>query len=214
MFPRAVALAALICSLAACGRSEQQQAEEAAKQIEQGAQQMAQGAQQSSEQFAQGLQQMAQGFQQLTKNAAPAVDFEQLRALLPEVDGWTRSDAKGEQLTMPVSYSRAQARYAKDTSQIELEITDTALSQLLLAPMSMFLAAGYSERSDEGFKRSTKIAGQPGIEEWNTTSRRGEVTAVIGNRFVVHATGRDVASLDVVRGLVESVDLSKLATLK
>jgi X-X-X-Leu-X-X-Gly heptad repeat protein len=216
------AVALLVLGLSACGKSEQQkQADEAARNVEKGAQamqkgaeQMAESAQQSSQQMAQGLQQMAQGFQQMAQGATKSVDYEQLKALLPEVPGWTRSDAKGEQISAPITYARAEARYRQDDRNIELEITDTAMSQLLLAPMSMFLGSGYSERSDEGFKRAMKIGSVPGYEEWNTESKRGEVTALVNNRFVVHATGHDVESLDAVRKLVESVDLAKLGTLK
>lgn len=220
---RRIAMATLVLGVtAACGKStEQQQAEKAAEQIQQGAQamqqgaeQMARGAQQSSEQMAQGLQQMAQGFQQMAQGSGTTVDYEELKALLPEVDGWVKGDARGEQVTMPVKVSRAEARYRKDDSSIELEIVDTAMSQLLLAPMSMFLASGYSERSDEGFKRAAKVGGHPGMEEWNKDSKRGEVTAVVNNRFIVQATGHDVADLSAVRKVAESVNLSKLASLK
>jgi X-X-X-Leu-X-X-Gly heptad repeat protein len=219
---RVVIAGLVLASVAGCGKSsEQKQAEDASKKIQEGAQtmqqgaeQMAKGAQQSSDQMAKGLEQMAQGFQQMAQGSAKVVDYEQLKALLPEVDGWTRSNTKGEQLTMPVSYSRAETRYQKDDSRIELEITDTALSQILLAPMSMFLASGYSERSDDGFKRAVKVGNAPGLEEWNTESKRGEVTAVVSNRFIVHATGHDVANLDPVRKVIESVSFSKLAALK
>ncbi len=214
-----VASAAVV--IAACGGSERREAEEAAKAVEQGAEQMkqaaeqmAKGAQESSAQMAQGLQQMAQGFQQMAQGAAKPVDYEQLKASLPEISGWTMSDARGEQVNMPVAISRAEAKYTKDQSRVELEIVDTALSQLLLAPMSMFLASGYSERSDDGFKRAAKIAGQPGMEDWNTRSRRGEVTAVVANRFIVKATGHQVENIDTVRSAVEAVDISKLAALK
>lgn len=219
---RIVIAVVLSVSFVACGKSaSQRQAEEAAKNIEQGAKamqkgadQMAQSAQQSSNQMAEGLQQMAQGFQQMAQGTNKSVDYELLKAVLPDVAGWERSDTKGEQLTMPVAYSRAETRYRKDDSRIELEVTDTAFSRLLLAPMSMFLASGYSERSDEGFKHAVKVANQPGFEEWNVESKRGEVTAVVNNRFIVHATGHDVAALDPVRKVVESVDLSKLAAIK
>jgi hypothetical protein len=206
---------------AACGRSEQQQMDEATAKMEQGAQQMqeaaekmAEGAQQSSEQMAQGLQQMARGFQQMAQGTAKPVDFEVLKASLPEVSGWAMSNSRGEQVNMPVAISRAEARYTKDTSRVELEIVDTALSQLLLAPMSMFLSSGYSERSDDGFKRAAKISGHPGMEDWNARTRRGEITAVVGNRFIVKATGHSVDDLDTVRGVVDAVDFGKLAALK
>ncbi len=137
--------------------------------------------------MAAGLQKMAQGFQQMAQGAAKPVDFEQLKSALPEVGGWTRANPRGEQVNMPVAISRAEARYTKDNSRVELEIVDTALSQLLLAPVSMFLGSGYSERSDDGFKRAAKIGGQPGFEEWNTDNKRGEVTAVVGEP--VHREG-------------------------
>src|SRR5262245_31332821 len=163
LFPVLMASAFVV----ACGSSQQQQAEEAAKKMEQGAQQMQKAAEQiakdaqgSSAQMAAGLQQMAQGFQQMAQGSAKPVDFEQLKGALPEVSGWARTNPRGEQTNMPVAISRAEARYTKDNSRVELEIVDTALSQLLLAPVSMFLGSGYSERSDDGFKRSAKVAGQ------------------------------------------------------
>jgi X-X-X-Leu-X-X-Gly heptad repeat protein len=222
MTNRVLVAAVLASCLAACGKSQQQQqADEAAKKVEQGAQQMqqgadkmAQGAKAGSQQMAEGLAQMAQGFQQMAQGAVKTVDYEQLKALLPDVAGWTKSDVKGQQMSMPVATSHAEARYHKDDSHIDLEITDTALSQLLLAPLSMFLASGYSERSDDGFKRATKVGGQPGMEEWNVSSKRGEITAVVANRYIVKATGHDVDGIDPVRKVVEAVDVSKLAALK
>jgi hypothetical protein len=112
------------------------------------------------------------------------------------------------------AHSRAEAHYEKGESRIELEITDTALNQLLLAPMSMFLSSGYSERSDDGFKRAAKVGGQPGLEEWNSRSNRGEVTALVGKRYIVRATGHDVENIEAVRQVVETVDFGKLAALK
>ena len=222
MIRRMMVAGLLVVLVAGCGKSDdQKKAEEASKKIEegaktmqQGADQMAKSAQESSNQMAQGLQQMAQGFQQMAQGGTKAVDYENLKALLPDIDGWTRSDTKGEQVSMPVSYSRGETRYQKDDARIGLEITDSALNQLLLAPISMFMAAGYSERSDDGFKRAAKISGYPGVEEWNVNSKHGEVTIMVNNRFIVSAKGDDVASLDPVRKVVEAVNLSKLAAMK
>lgn len=209
----------MLAIAAGCGRSEQQrQAEEAAQQIQQGAETIQRAAEQAaqggSEQMAQGLQQMAQGFQQLAQGQANPVDFEVLKGVLPQVSGWTQSGARGEQVSMPIKMSKAEAQYSSGDARVELEITDSALNQLLLAPFSMILASGYSERSDDGFKRAAKVGGHPGLEEWNSRSHRGEVTAVVGNRFIVQGTGHGVEDLAAVRRIVEAVDLSKLASLK
>lgn len=204
-----------------CGRSEPAQqgaktadpaqpAQQAAQQTAQGAQQTAQGAQQ----MAQGMQQFAQGLQQMAQSQTKPIDFELLKALLPEIAGWTKSRARGEQVNMPFAISNAKAHYTNGDSSMEVTITDSALNQLIFAPFTMFMASGFEERSDDGYKKASMIAGSPGFEEWQKDSKHGEVTAVVGNRFIVQATGDNVPSIDPLRKAVEAVDLPKLATMK
>jgi hypothetical protein len=160
-------------------------------------------------QFAQGMQQLAQNQQ-----TAKPVEFEQLIALLPEPEGWTRSKPRGTEISVGVSASRAEARYEQGESTINLEITDSSFNQLMMAPLSMMLMSTYSERSSDGFKRATTIGGHPGFETWENESKDAEVTAVVANRFIVTGKGQNVESVDVVKALVQAVDLGKLAGLK
>ena len=94
------------------------------------------------------------------------------------------------------------------------EINDTALNQLILAPLSMFLAAGYQERSDDGYKKSVTLSGYPGYEEWQKNDKHAELTVLVDKRFMVKADGSRVDSPDVVRAFVEAVDLKRLAAVK
>jgi hypothetical protein len=224
--------AAAIGATVACGQSEaQKQAQDASKQATAAGQQAAAAGQQAAAagqqaasaaqsatnglaQMAQGLTQMAQGLQGKNGQVAPPVDYEQLKALVPDLDGWKKENVKGEQMTSPFQYSKATAHYSKDNGSIDLDITDSALNQILIAPFSMFLTSGYSERSDEGYKKSAPVKGNPGYEEWQKDSKHAEITTVVNNRFIVQGTGHDVDNADVVRKLVESVDLAKLGTLK
>jgi hypothetical protein len=210
---RTLGLALVFGLAAACGGSDSAPAptptptptpEATPQTMQQAAEQMAKG----MEQFAKGLSGQGQG------EAAKAVDFERLVELLPQVDGWERSEPKGEQVTMGIAISKAQARYTKGGSEVSIEITDSSFNQLILTPLSMYLAAGYSERSTEGFKRGTTVGGHPGFETWVNSSKRGEVTAVVANRFIVQGTGRGVENTDAVKAFVQAVDLSKLAGLK
>lgn len=146
--------------------------------------------------------------------SATAVAFEQLLALLPQAEGWTRSEPRGEQVGMGITMSRARAQYDKGESSIDLEITDSSFNQLVLSPMAMFLTAGYSERSTNGYARSAAVSGHPGFEKWIDASKRGEVTVVVGNRFIVQASGSDVDDVETVRALVQAVDLGRLAGLR
>lgn len=175
-----------------------------------------QNAQQSAQQVAQGLQQLAQSFQQKDASGKPVppVDFEKLEALLPSPAGWTKGKSKGEQMTTIVSISNAEVDYTKAAMNAHLEITDSALSQMLLAPLAMMLAAGYSERSSSGYKKSMVTNGSPGYEEWNSDDKTGEITVVVANRFIVAAKGSHLDNIESLRGIVTQVDLNKLAALK
>jgi hypothetical protein len=194
---------ALLAS-AGCGGSKPGTNETPAAQASPAPQNPAQAAQQ----MAQSLQQMGQG------QAVPAVDFEKLVALVPELSGWTRTEPKGSQVSVGISVSKAEAEYSKGDANIRLEITDTSLSQMILAPLSMMLVTNYSERSSNGYKKYAALGGNPGFETWENDSKNGEVTVVVANRFLVQARGSNVDKIDVVRSLVQAVDLGKLAALK
>ena len=163
---------------------------------------------------ADGAGQTAKSGQPALPPIATAVNFEELLALLPEATGWTRGKPRGEQVTMGVTMSQAKAEYEKGDASIDLQITDSSFNQLVLTPFTMFLKAGFSERTTEGYTKSVPVAGNPGFEKWNRESKRAEVTVVIGNRFIVQGTGHNVENVDAVRALVQSVDLGKLASLK
>lgn len=165
-------------------------------------------------QAAQGMQQAVQSMQQMGQQTAKAVDFEQLVALLPEMNGWTRGKPKGEQVSMGVTMSHAKAEYQKGEASIDLDITDSSFNQLVLSPFTMFLAAGYSERTSDGYRKSAALGGHPGFEEWNNESKTGKVTVVVGNRFIVAADGRGLDNVDPVKALVQAVNLGALSGLK
>jgi type II secretory pathway pseudopilin PulG len=232
---RLIVTAFTALAVAACGQSAEQKAAQQtsqqaaqtaqtsaqqAQQAQQGAQQAQQGAQQAGQQLAQGLQQMAQGLQQMGQKDAsgkpiPPIDFEKLEALLPAAPaGWTKGKTRGQQTTVVVSTSNAEVTYTKGDMNVHLEITDSALNQMLLAPMSFMLAAGYSERSSSGYKKSMTMGGSPGYEEWNSEDKNGETTVVVANRFIIAGKGRNLDSIDSLRGIVDKVDIAKLAAVK
>lgn len=145
---------------------------------------------------------------------AKSVAFEALIALLPEAAGWTRSKPRGEQITMGVDMSRAHGDYEKGESSIDLDITDSSFNEVFLAPLTTYLASGYSERTDDGYRKAAPVGGHPAFETWNSDSRRAQITVVVAGRFVVQATGHNVDSAEPVRALAQAVDFSRLAALK
>jgi len=216
---RTLVVAAAALALAGCGKSpEQKAAEDAAKAVAEGVAKAAQGAQQgSTKSLAEGLQQMAQGLQQTGADGKPVppIDFEKLEALEPDApSGWEKGKSKGEQTSMGFTISKAEVSYTKGDSRVRLTITDAAFNQLFMAPFSMMLAMGYSERSSDGYKKSTTLSGNPAWEEWRNDGKDGKVGVVIAKRFLVEASGSNVDNIEAVRQFATGVDFGKLAALK
>src|SRR5688572_2081697 len=70
--------------------------------------------------------------------AAKAVDYKLLIALLPDIPGWEKDEATGDQSEMMgMTFSRAEVAYNKGDVNVMLEITDTALIQGMLMPFAM-----------------------------------------------------------------------------
>jgi len=206
-----VALAAALA--AACGSSEQKQAEQAAQQVAKSAEQGAQQAAKGLEQMAKGLEAMAGGASGSTKPADP-VSFRELQTLFPDLDGWEKAKPTGERMSTPFSFSQAEVRYTKGDSQLELKIVDSGFNQLLLTPYAMFLQAGYEKETSDGYEKSTTVNGQPGWEKWNSEGKDGEVNALVGKRFLLTLEGRNIENTKVLHEVAGKIDMAKLAAMK
>ena len=205
----ALALAVLT---AGCGKSEEEQrAEEAA-----------QSAEKAAESAAKGLEEMAKGLEQVAAGGSATVDgkkiepvrFQDLIALLPQLDGWEQEKPTGERMTSPFPTANAKARYTRGEASIEVEIVDSAFNQLLLAPIAMFLQSGYSTESTSGYEKSVQVNGQPGWEKWNIDSKNGEVNALVNKRFLVSVEGDNLDDAKVLQDVASKMDFGKLAGLK
>lgn len=222
-----IAIAAAVVALSACGQSGQQ----GAQQMQDGAQKVAQGAQQSQQattpqgqaqaqqSLSQGLAQMAQGFKtaaQTGPDGKPitSVDFDKLIAFLPAPAGWERGKPEGHQVTSPVTVSLAEAQYTKGNFRAHVTITDSAFSPIAMMPFTMLMSMNYSEKSTSGYKQSVAYSSQPGIEDWDSDTKHGEITIIANKRFIVQATGDGFDSMDELKSVVKAIDIAKLGSLQ
>jgi hypothetical protein len=208
---------------AACGPSEQQrQAEQAKQEAAKAAEQAAKATEKGATEAAKGLEQMAKGLEALASGAAAAgnikpvdpVNFHDLQALFPDLDGWEKEKPTGERMTAPFAYSQAEVRYKKGESRLDVKIVDSGFNQLLLTPFAMMMQAGYEKETSSGYEKATTVGGQPGWEKWNTEGKDGEVTAFVGKRFLLTVNGRNVDDVKALHAIVGKVDLNKLANMK
>jgi hypothetical protein len=176
---------------------------QAAAQVSEGARQVAEGA-----------RQVARGVQDLARAAATPVATTALEALLPDVPGWRKDPPVSETISTPMPYALTRARYTKDGAVVDLEIKDSALSQVLLGPVTMFMSSGYSETSEHGHKKAVSINGSPAFEDVDRAAGQAELTVIVAGRFVVTGRGRNVPDAGPVRTVVEAVSFPRLGRLK
>jgi hypothetical protein len=217
----AVAIAAA-CTFVGCGGSSGQQ--KAAEQLQKSSEDM----QKSADNMSRGAEDMAKGLEAMAKgmaNAAGAagagdikpvdpVSFKDLQTVMPEVSGWEKANPTGERMTSPFSFSQASVTYKKGDAEIEQKILDSGFNQLLFTPFTMFMAAGYEKETQDGFERSLDIAGNPGWEKWDKGSKNGELSVVVGKRFLVQLEGHGVDDIKTLHTVLDQTDLAKLASLK
>lgn len=192
---RLVPVAALLLATSACGGSGNDAARATAE-------------------LAKAGEQVAKDIASGKAASGPVVPFEKLIPFLPEIPGWTREEPKGETQTMGVTVSNARVRYEKDDSELEIEIGDSSMSAALLAPYAAILRGTHSEKTDEGYSKTTKVSGFPASETWQHEAKWGEFKIIVAERFLVTVKGNAVADVETVRKAAEAMDLKGLAALR
>ena len=219
---RAVILATVLAiSVAACGKSEQQkQAEKAAEDLKKAAEAIGQAAGQAgTAAAAQGTADMAKAMQGMasalgakTADGKPIepIAFQTLQTALPSVSGWEMEKPTGERMTSPFPFSKTEADYKNGEQRVSVTITDSAAAGMLLMPVRMMVASGYSRETSSGYEKATTAAGQPAVEKWQADDKRGELTILANDRFVIEMKGRNVANVKTLHDFAGKLDLGKL----
>lgn len=206
-------LAFMILLLAACGKSAEEKQAEA---IEESTKQMAE-AMKAGGAAAAAAGVTAAGTALGAVQAAEAVDFRELKALLPEdLSGMKRSNAEGEKTSaMGFTISKAEAQYDGDNAaSVSITITDVGAMAGVAAMATYAWAAGAIDRETEtSYEKSTTIKGYKGYERYDRQSTSGEVQVLVAGRFVVEVSGNNVP-MDAIKDALEKVDLGKLEGMK
>ncbi|MEW6363994.1 MAG: hypothetical protein AB1714_05080 [Acidobacteriota bacterium] len=163
------------------------------------------------------IQQMGQAMQQMQQGdmkPVPPIDFHKLKDALPNLDGWTREEPKGESATFGQwSYSDASTTYTKGESRLDCKIFDYAHIHAMYAPFMLMFAGNFSHETDDGYEKSVTVGGNPGFERWEKGNKSGELTLWIGKRLIVTVEGEKIPDTSVLQELAKAVDYSKIGPL-
>jgi hypothetical protein len=142
------------------------------------------------------------------------IGIDELKPFVPETfAGLAKKSSNAEKTgAVGIMVSKAEARYANDAGkEIHLEITDTGGMSGMVGFVSWM---GMSEEKDNeyGSERTRKVGGRFVHEKISKRGGDNEYGVVVGDRFVVSAAGS--VPIDQLRSAVESLDLSKLESMK
>ncbi|HEX2971976.1 MAG TPA: hypothetical protein VHP11_06565 [Tepidisphaeraceae bacterium] len=150
-----------------------------------------------------------------------AVDFRELKKLFPEKLGdLKRTEASGEKMKMgEYVMSMARAEYAKENDEsdaapgIELEVMDYGGTKGMSEGFSAWANLDLDKESDDGYERTVKVAGHPGLESYRKSEKSGELQLFVGGRFLVHVRVTNLPA-EQIKKTAEAYPLDKLAALK
>jgi hypothetical protein len=171
------------------------------------------------EQLAEAAENMKTAAEEMTagqdREPQPPVSFKTLLTYLPaEIGGMPQSNPRGETSSMAEwKYSNASADYEGGETSARVEISDYAYINMLYAPVRMWLKMNISRESTEGFEHTVEVAGYPAYEKFQTNGKRGELTVLVGDRFIVNIHTNGLAE-DAPRKVAEAMPLKKLAQEK
>jgi hypothetical protein len=148
--------------------------------------------------------------------ARPAVDFRELRALLPaEAAGLRRTAARGKKTgAFGAGVSEATGDYGEaGTPQLVMQITDLAAMGPLAAMADFgWISAEIDSEGDDGYERTTEYEGRRGVEKYRTIDRTGSAKVMVAGRFMVEIKGDNIDPAQL-RAAAEAIDFDALERL-
>jgi hypothetical protein len=145
--------------------------------------------------------------------AAPPTDPEVLKAYLPgSVAGYARSEVNASSGGAGgVEGFSADATYTKGAASLHLAVTDMGAAGAM-AGMANALNIKGSKETATGYEKVGKVDGRMTTESYDRNSHHGEYSVLVGDRFMVAASGDNV-SMDELKSAVQAIEPSRLEGL-
>jgi len=143
------------------------------------------------------------------------IGIEQLKPFVPEnFAGLPKTGSSAEKNGIAgLMVSKAQASYSDGAQKhVTLELSDTGGASGLMGLAGWIGVQGEKE-DDNGSERTEKVNGRLVHEKVSKRGGTNEFAVVLGDRFVVSATGRGV-ELGELKAAVGGLDLGKLESMK
>jgi hypothetical protein len=146
-----------------------------------------------------------------------AMPYTDLEKFLPQsVDGYTAGQPTGASVNMgQMSYSAANITFKKDNGDnVKVSILDYNQAYQIYTQASLAWSMGMSVDSPTEKAESVKLDNTDGgWETYHKNSKGATITVGVANRFFVKVEANNQADVEMVKSVLKSADLSKLASM-
>jgi hypothetical protein len=143
------------------------------------------------------------------------IAIDQLKPFVPDTfAGLPKTSSNAEKTGIPgIMVSKAEATYGDGAEKnVTLEISDTGGASGMMALAGWAGIEGEKE-NDDGSERTMKVNGRLTHEKISRRGGTNEFAVVLGDRFVVNATGTGV-DLNTLKTAVSGLNLAQLESMK
>jgi hypothetical protein len=143
------------------------------------------------------------------------LEIDQIKAFLPATLGGFARQGNGTAEKSGIAalmVSKAEAEYADGAKRVRIEISDPGGASGLVG-LASWATLQTSKEDDNGSERTSKVNGRMVHEKTSRNGGTDEFDLVLGDRFVVSASSREV-KLDQLKSMVAALDLNKLESMK
>ena len=143
----------------------------------------------------------------------PATDPDVLKTYLPAaIGGFTRTEVSSSTGGVGgIQGSGAEGHYTKGDASLKVEVLDLG-SAGALAGMAGAFNVKSSKETATGYEKVGKVDGRLTQESYDTSSKHGEYSILVADRFMIQVSG-DGVSMDELKGAAGAIGTSRLEGL-
>lgn len=146
---------------------------------------------------------------------SPAVDHKILEKFLPgKITGFLRLEPTGVTSKFNgLAFSTCEVLFTSSSgTTISVQILDYAGIDELYAPYDSWINSNVNIEDEEGFVHTIKIKNFPAFESYQKKLKTAQYSVIVGNRIIVDVNGTEVDDFNILRKVINSINLNDLGS--
>lgn len=144
------------------------------------------------------------------KTKVVAVDFKFLQELLPEKEGWTKSNIRGQKFSYgEAETSMAEADYTLGGTRVHVRMLDSAAYTAAIGGFLYIVQTGFAVEDGVHYQKTVKVKGYPAIEEYNYRRKNGKLSVLVNNRYLIDFIGENIEKTNILYDFFDAFDVNR-----